>query len=183
MFRNPSNWKYMLTSLVGCFIVYTVILDFTNPVHPDWNLFRRDELPSDTEVHGIKAAMLAMAGAATLFIGFIPVGNNHRSRRGDLSLQIVGALAVGLTGWFWLLSATNGEPGPYLAAIVPSMGVFAVVFISSVIFKLVYDRDETQLKETGSTKLTWKTVILGLILLFAFALIIGAIVFIPKWLF
>ena len=183
VFRNPSNLKIALTVLVSGFILYTVFLDFTDPSAPNWNLFHEEELPSAIESYGAKAAMLAMAGAATLFISLIPIGSSRRSRGIDLSVQIVGAIAVGCTGWFWLLSATNGNPGPYLAAIVPSMAVFAVVFTANIIMRLAYDLDERQIEETGRAKLTWKSVILGLVFLLAFALMIVVIVFIPIWLF
>ena len=177
----------MLTGLVGGFIIYTVILDFTDPVVPDWNLFREEELPSATETHSIKAAMLAMAGAATLFISLIPVSNSNRGTTIDLLVRVMGAIAVVLTGWFWLLSATNGNPGPYLVAIVPSMAIFVLAFIVMIILRLAGDLDERQLKETGTAKPTKETFIMGLVmtlvLVLAFALIFGALVFLPKWLF
>ena len=187
MFKNPSNWKVILTGLVSGLIIYTVALDFTNPVHPDWNLFEQEELPTATEMYGAKAAILAMAGAATLFIGFIPTRRSNRSRRIDLLIQVSGAIAVALTGWFWLLSATDGHPGPYLVAIVPSMAVFVLTLIVFVVLRLAEDRDEEQVQETGSAKLTWGSVVMLLVMLLvvalSFASIIGAVVFLPKWLF
>lgn len=183
VFRNPSNLKLALTFLVSGFIIYTVVLDFTEPVAPNWNLFREEELPSATESYGAKAAMLAMAGAATLFISLIPTGSSRRNRKIDLYVQTVGAIAVGCTGWFWLLSATNGNLGPYLAAIVPSMTVLAVIFTASITMRLADDLDERQIEETGRAKLTWKGVILGLVFLIAFALMIVINAFVPMWLF
>ena len=131
--------------------------------------------------------MLAMAGAATLFISLIPVSNSNRGTTIDLLVRVMGAIAVVLTGWFWLLSATNGNPGPYLVVIVPSMAIFVLAFIVMIILRLAGDLDERQLKETGTAKPTKETFIMGLVmtlvLVLAFALIFGALVFLPKWLF
>ncbi len=183
MIRNPSYWKRILILLVTGLIIFTVTIDFTDTGYPDWNLFQQSELPSATEVYGAKAAILAMAAAATLFIGFIPVNSSNRGTRVDLYVQVVGAIAVGLTGWFWLLSATNGNPGPYLVAIVPSMAVFVLAVGIFLGLRIAHGLDERQVNETGKTKLIWDIVKLGLVFLLAFALIIGAIAFVPKWLF
>ena len=183
MLKSPSNWKLILASLVGCLIIYTIVLDFTDPLHPDWNLFQNEELLSTSSMYGAKAAILAMAAAATLFIGFIPIGSSSRGKTIDLVVGVVGAVAAISTGWFWLLSATDGKPAPYLLAIVPTMGVFLLVLIISIVLRLAEDLDKRGQEETDKRWLTWEGVILLLAVPLALALIIGAMVLIPRWFF
>ena len=182
-FRNPSNWKLLLTGFVGGFILYTVLLDFTDPLVQNWNIFREEEKPTTTQSYGAKAAMLAMAGAATLFTSLIPIGTSPRSRRIDLGVQIVGAIAVTSTGWYWLLNATDGNPGPYLAAIVPSMAVFVLAFGAFLGLRIAGELDQKRIEESGKATLTWDVAILGLAIAVAYALIVGIVFYLPGWLF
>ncbi len=174
--------KLLLAGFVAIFIAFVITLDFTDPIIPSWNTFHQDELPSTTEMNGAKAAILAMVGAATLFIGFIP-SRRSTDRRIDMLLRVVGAAAVGATGWFWLLSATDGKFGPYLIAVVPSMALVTCVLILNVSLSLAYNQDEKQIKNTGKAKLTWHTVILGIIMILALTLIFSAMIFLPRWIF
>ena len=182
MLQNSAYWKLWLTGLVAVFITFIITLDFTDPIHPAWNTFNPDELPSTTEMNGAKAAILAMAGAATLFIGFIPSRGNN-SRRIDVLVRIVGAAAVGATGWFWLLSATGGNFRPYLFAVVPTLLLVTIILTFNIVLGRALEMDERQIKNTGKAKLTWNTAILAIVMLLAFASVISAMVFLPQWLF
>ena len=72
------NWKLWLLSMVLSLLVFTVSLDFADPIIPAWNLFPDARPPTATETYGVKAAMLAIEGAAALFIGLIPTGTERR---------------------------------------------------------------------------------------------------------
>ena len=79
MFRDSSTWKLGLTYLVFSLVGFLIVLDFTDPTVPNWNIFKT--IPSPTEVYGAKAALLAMAGAAFLFIGLMPTNPSKSGRR------------------------------------------------------------------------------------------------------
>ena len=75
MFRDSSTWKLGLTYLVFSLVVFLIVLDFTDPTVPNWNIFKT--IPSPNEVYGAKAALLAMAGAVFLFIGLMPTNPSN----------------------------------------------------------------------------------------------------------
>ena len=120
--RNLSNWKLLLALLVLMSTIVTAGIDFRNVGYPDWDLFR--ESPSLVESYGAKAAILALLGAAAMFIGFIPSGSSRKAKRADLVVRLTGALALAMTGLYWLLNATEGRPGPYLIAYIPTVVIY-----------------------------------------------------------
>ena len=183
VFRKPSNWKLLFAGLALSTVIATVLIDFTSPSRPEWSFFDQEELPSDTEAHGAKAAILAMVGAAVLVVGFIQIGSSSRSKKIDLLVQGVGAVAVGFTGWFWLLSATNGNPTPYLIAIVPSSLLYVFAFGVGMSFRYASHLDERQERETGRARLGWEIVVVVLLVLLVSLLTLGTILYLPSLLF
>ena len=183
MFKSRWQWKLILAGLAFNTMVVIVLIDFTNPSRPQWSRFGQDELPTTIEMYGAKAAILAMVGAATLFVAFIPTDGSRRSRIVDLLVRIVGAIAVATTGWFWLLSATNGNPSPYIIAVVPATLIFVFGLATTSVIRYAYKLDTEQLKETGRAKLGWETVIMVLVVLLVFVLTLGTIAYLPSWLF
>ena len=113
---NLSNLKFLLGLLVLMIAITTVAIDFRD-VSPDWDLF--SESPSSVESYGAKAAILALLGAAAVFIGFIPSGSSGMAKGADILVRLTGALMLAMTGLFWLLNATGGRPGPYLFCLRP----------------------------------------------------------------
>ena len=183
MFKSRWDWKLILAGLAFNTIVITVLIDFTSPSLPEWSRFGQDELPTTIEMYGAKAAILALVGATTLFIAFIPIGSSRRSGIVDLLVRIVGAIAVGLAGWFWLLSATNGNPSPYFIVIVPATLLFVFGLATTSVLRHAYDLDTKQSQETSGAKLGWQTVIMVLVLLLVSVLTLGTIIYLPNWLF
>ena len=183
MFKSRWHWKLILAGVALNTIAVIVRIDFTSPSRPEWSLFGQDELPTTIEMYGAKAAILAIVGAATLFIAFIPTDNSRVSRIVDLLVRIVGAVAVATMGWFWLLSVTNGSPTPYIVAIVPASLLFVLGFAITSVIRYAYSLDTKQKKETGRAKLGWETVIMALVLLLVFVLTLGTIAYLPSWLF
>ena len=183
MFKSRWHWKLILAGVAFNTIAVIVLIDFTSPSRPEWSLFGQDELPTTIEMYGAKAAILAIVGAATLFIAFIPTDNSRASRIVDLLVRIVGAVAVVTTGWFWLLSATNGSPTPYIVAIVPASLLFVFGLATTSVLRYAYTLDTKQMKKTGRAKLGWETVIMTLILLLVFVLTFGTIAYLPSRLF
>ena len=120
MYISRAYIKMLLTSLV--FVADAVILDidFNNPPLSGWDIFESDALPSTVEGYGVKAAMFALTGAAMLPVSSISTGTHSKSTLINVWARLVGVLSASLAAWCWLLNATNGEPGPYLATVFPS---------------------------------------------------------------
>ena len=126
------------------------------------------ELPP-AKAYGAKAALMALAGAATLFIGLIPA-RDSRDNRIDLIARAVGAFSVGTAGWFWLLSATEGRPGPYLLIMVPTAAVYAAAVALNLVFGYAVAHDKMHMQEKGYTKLSWSLLALTLGIILAVSL-------------
>lgn len=158
------NWKYVLTAAVFGIVLLTIATDYTKFANESLS---DGESATSTEAFNVKAAMLALAGAATLFIRLIPSIASRAHNFLILWLNAVGALAALSTGWFWLLGATGGRPGPYLIAVLPTMGIFAGVVIVSMLLR----RDTSESKvslTTLKTLLTLFVVALSVLVIFAF---------------
>lgn len=180
MFRSPVTWKLLLANTVFTIVLAIVVVDFNDLINPEWSLFQDTDLPTQTEIYGAKAALLAMAAATTLFVGLIPAGSNG-GRTVNVWVGLVGGLAAGATGWFWLLNATEGEPRPYLVAIVPSIAIYMTAVVLGVVMRYANIKDTRQIRETGRATLTLGSIVLGLVTIFAFALIFGLIFLLPRW--
>ena len=183
MLSNPSHLKLWLTFLMGWIILAIIIFDFADPIYPDWSRFQQTDFPTPIEVYGAKAALLAVAGAAMLFIALIPVDTSPRSKIINLLARLVGILAATSTGWFWLLNATNGRPTPYLIVFIPFLGLILIAMMIALAFWYTDEMDEKQLRETGTAKLKWKGVLITLASTFALVLVFFGIAYLPGWLF
>ena len=173
MFRDSSTWKLGLTYLVFSLVVFLIVLDFTDPTVPNWNIFKT--IPSPTEVYGAKAAFL--------FIGLMPTNPSKSGRRLDAGVKILGAVTVSLTGWFWLLSATNGQVGPYLAAVIPTIALCLIFTLVSIVMGYARSVDEEQIREDGRAKLKPGAIGLGISVVGLAAVIMYLLVNVPRWLF
>ena len=87
--------------------------------------------------HGVKAAVLAIATATMVFVSMI--GRGARTRQGiDPWIQLVsGGLAL-LTGWYWLLAETGGNPWPFLSAVLPFAVVLTIIAVFNLCFAVLY---------------------------------------------
>ena len=90
---------------------------------------------------------------------------------------MIGAIAAGLTGGFWLLNATDGDPAPYLAAAVPVIAISAIFVELSITFTIATALDERQIRETGRVRLGWEGVTLLLATLAVLLLPLAVIIF------
>ena len=183
MLSNRSYLKFWLTLLTGSIIFAIIIIDFADPFYYKWSRFQQTDFPTPIEVYGAKAALLAVAGAAILFIALIPVDTSPRSKMINLLAGLVGILAATSTGWFWLLNASNGKPTPYLIAFIPFIGLILVAMMISMAFWYTDEMDEKQLRETGTAKLKWKGVIIAFTSTLALALVLFGIAYLPDRLF
>lgn len=170
------NQKLWLLFLISALIGYTVMLDFTDPITATWHLFPDADQPSPTEAYGVKAAMLAMEGAAVLFIALIPAGTSRSARIADRWGRLAGVVAAGLTGWFWFLDATDGDYAPYLVAVVPSM-IMCVLFVGlSTALSVASNIDQRLKQEHGGPRWGWEGVALIAVTLAVFLIAFAALI-------
>ncbi len=118
-----------------------------------------------------------------MFIGFIPSGNSKYSKRVDLVVRFVGALALGMTGLYWLLNATEGHPGPYLVAYVPTVVIFVCVISVLITLRYASDRDEGQIQEEGRTTLPWDILVPSALVVIMLTVGLLAVIYLPEILF
>ena len=183
MFKSRAYWKLTLIAFVSVLVFMTIVIDFNDPPYPEWSLLKEGDPLPPANVNGAKAAILALAGAVTLFIGLIPTGNSSSSNAIDLMVKLIGAASAGAAGWFWLLSATEGRPGPYLLVMVPTMGLMVFLMVFNGVGRYATIHDEKQIREEGYAKLNWAILAMALGALAVGALIVGAIVYLPGMLF
>ena len=179
--RNPSNWKLLLGLLVLMITIFTTGIDFRDVGYPEWDLF--SESPSSVESYGAKAAILALLGAAAMFIGFIPSGNSKNAKRVDLVVRVTGALALGMTGLYWLLNETEGRPGPYLIAYVPTVVIYVCAISVLITLRYASDRDERQIQEEGRATLSWAILVPIALVVIIPTLGLLAVIYLPEILF
>ena len=117
-----------------------------------------------------------------LFVSLMPVGTSDRERHINLWAAVIGAYLAIMAGWFWLLSATDGTPVPYLVVVAP----FALTMLAALLVLLglqyVGSIDARQIREKGKATLTWKSVVL--IILTLGLVIFGplfVIIAVPRW--
>ena len=69
-------------------------------------------------IESIRAAMFALIAAVAFFVASIPWGQDHPHSNWVHALcHTVGAIAAFATGWYWLDSEVEGNPGPYVYAL------------------------------------------------------------------
>ena len=117
--RSPKLYLWMV--VVGL-LTATVFADFYTPLFAGWEAPLVESGLTSAQVYGAKAAILAVLGAASLLLQFSPTTLSRPTFSIASVTSVTTAVAALLTGWFWLLSATAGNPSPFLIALVPSVG-------------------------------------------------------------
>ena len=130
--RNRYLWKGVFLVILLVVVFGTISTNFEDPVFPGWNTPLKAITPSSSQEAGAKAAVLAMAGAASLFVSLIPVQAGRPGERLDFMVRLVGAAAALFAGLYWLVGETGGRPSPYLIALVPSMFVMGTIMLGAV---------------------------------------------------
>ncbi len=176
-------WKLGLASLVLFLTLWIILADFSKPVDPEWNLLQGTRFSPSSKEDGAKAALLAMCGAATLFISFMPQEKGPSGRILDTYVRAVGAIAVGGTGWYWLSSETDGQPGLYLLALVPILVIYACGSIVMTMLIFSSRKDNQLIRETGSSKLTWGDAVRPIATVLVVLGLFVSTVYIPRWFF
>ena len=172
-----------MVGFVAGLVCATIAIDFNNPAFPEWSLFEKDQTLPPGNAHGAKAAMLALLATVTLFIGIVPSEDSRLNKQVSLSNRVLGIISTGVAGWYWLLSTTEGNPGPYLLVMVPTSGILVAIVMSNFILGYAVAYDERQMKEKGYTKVNWAIVIPGLAVITAAAIFIFIIAYLPDWVF
>ena len=165
MFRNRFRWKFFLTNAVFFVAMATIATDFDDLVF-GWHIYLGylgEEGLSVTEERGVKAALLAMCAAASLFVALIPLASGRMGKRLQFYTQAVGGFSALAAGCFWLLSEAGERTPSYLLALLPLIFVFVAMMAFSSYLRWVGDRD-VQLEDS---RFRWFDALggLGLVLL------------------
>ena len=75
---------------------------------------------------GIRASIFAFLAAAT-FINFLPKVKGGELV--DVAAKILAAVAGLIACWFFMVSETKGNPGPYLLAVVVPVGAILITAV------------------------------------------------------
>ena len=183
LFRGYSAWKWWLSLTLFLLMAAILITDFSDIGGlGGWGVPLEDQGLSDTQEYGVKAALLAMLTAGMLLVALFPSDDTRQAKRIDILSRIASAVMAMATGWFWLLNATEGDPRPYLVALIPMALTYSVVLAMYMALSYVQyvDSRPDSLHETQRwrTKLHWSVFLaaLGVVLLG------GVVVFLLIWL-
>ena len=118
----------------------TIATDFDDLVF-GWHTYLGNVGLSVSEERGVKAALLAMCAAASLFVTLIPLGSGRLAKRVQLLTQAVSGFSALAAGCFWLLSEAGERTNSYLLALLPMIVILVAVMAFSSYFRWVGDRD------------------------------------------
>lgn len=150
MLRNRFRWKLHLTNTTLILAITTIATDFDDSVF-GWHTYLDDVGLSVTEERGVKAALLAMCAAASLFVALIPSGSGRVDERVQLYTQAVGGFSALATGCFWLLSEAGERTYLYLLALIPMTVMCVIAMAFSSYLRWVGDRDV----QLGDSSFRW----------------------------
>ena len=156
-----------MTNIVFFVALATMATDFDGLVF-GWHTHLSNVGLSVAEERGVKAAVLAMCAAASLFVGLIPMESGGIGRKVQLYTQIVGGFSALAAGRFWLLSEAGEHTGSYLLALVPMIVMLAVAMAVNMYLSWVGIRDDQQ----EEPKFRWLDFPGGICLLLLISLII-----------
>ena len=175
MFRNRFRWKFFLINAVFFVAMAAIATDFDDLLF-EWHIYLGylgEEGLSVPEERGVKAALLAMCAAASLFVAMIPLGSGRMDKRLQLYTQAVGGFSALAAGCFWLLSEAGERTPSYLLALVPLIFICVATMALSSYLRWVGDRDD-QLEDSS---FRWLDVLGG----FGLVLLLGVIFyFMPR---
>lgn len=115
MIRSSAGRKLFFATAIAGFAIAVALMDVLIDV------------PGRS--YHVQAPMMAMLGAATLFVGLMRSGITKL----DKSVNILGIVLVLSTGTFWLLDATDGDIGPYFVFLVLSVPIIVTPMLSGII--------------------------------------------------
>lgn len=183
MFKTYSDWKLWLSLTLFLLMAAVLITNFSDIEGlGGWGAPLEGKGISDTQEYGVKAALLAMLTAGMLLVALLPSGNGRRDRRITFISRGFSALMAMATGWFWLLNSTDGDPRPYLIALIPMALTYAAVLamLTALSYAQYVDSQEDSTHETQR----WRTKFNGGVFLISLGVVLGAglIFFLIVWL-
>ena len=146
VFRRPTHAgvsfqarRFLWTAIAGL-VVATIIANLRNPIVPGWEIPLSEAGLRPDQLYSAKAATLAVLGAGALALSHWSA--DKRTWRISFVSAVTSVVAAGAAGWFWLLSATDGNPVPFLIALVPAMGWAFIIFAVSTLLTEAEKADE-----------------------------------------
>ena len=183
MLRDRLLWKFLFLQLFVAMFLGVLAVDLENPTEPAWNVLLNSIRPTLSQQYGAKAAVLAIVGAGIVFVGLIPGRSNKLSKTIDLVVKIAGSFSVMVIGWFWLLGETDGRPGPYLVAFIPTVGTLMVVMLVLFPFNLPSSKSIQQGETGKETSSDLGPFVFGIVAILLGIAFFYALIFVPRWLF
>ena len=159
----------------------TVVVDYAGVSNSDWNFFQEDAFQSSSDIYNAMAAIMAVCAGLMLFVSLIRTDSHRWNDRVNLGVRIVGFIAVLLSGAFWLLSASNGDPTPYILAMVPIVALLLYGLAMGLVLMRAYQHDEQMVRKTGRAKFNPKLSGIGTLLILLAGIALVAILSAPGW--
>ena len=150
-FRRPTRAgmsflvRRVLWSVIAGLVVATIIANLRNPIVPGWEIPLAEAALLPPQLYSAKAATLAVLGAGALAVSLWSA--DKPTWRISFVSAITSVVAAGAAGWFWLLSATDGNPVPFLIALVPAVGLaFILIGVSTLMTEAQKADEQTPYK-------------------------------------
>ena len=134
MFKNTSyNLKLFLWAVISGLVTATITANLGIPIFPGWEAPLVESGMTSNQLYGAKAATLAVLGAASLSLALISIPSIRPILRTDFLVGVTSAVSAFSAGWFWLLGETEGNPVPFLIALVPALAWMSVAVTMGMI--------------------------------------------------
>ena len=132
--------RRFLWSAIAGVVIATITANLRNPIVPGWEIPLTEAALLPAQLYSAKAATLAVLAAGALAISLW--SGDKPTRRISFVSAITSVVAAGAAGWFWLLSATDGNPVPFLIALVPAAGLMYMILAISMVMREAEKADE-----------------------------------------
>ena len=149
---NTIDFRRFLRIAIAGLVIATVVANLRIPIFSGWEIpLERSDIIS-SQLYGAKAATLAILGAVALLSGLVFSSPNEPARI-NFSTSIIIVAATLAAGWFWLLGETDGNPVPFLIALVPAIVWMAGLVAVMELVRIAERMDRRKIEESGASRL------------------------------
>ena len=168
--------RYLWIAITGL-VVTTIVANLRIPIFSGWEIPLERSAITSSQLYGAKAATLAILGAMALLSGLVFSSPNGPARI-NFFTGITTVAATLAAGWFWLLGETDGNPVPFLIALIPAI-VWMAGFIAVMELVGIAERiDRRNIKELGTSRLDLRFMLAT----FGFFAVSAGVIYMMIWL-